>query len=66
MSRGQRAKIAVCDDWMGIIEKGEVGIAPITTDRTTIVKDEINELKKEIEQIKAKQQKPRKITIKVR
>ena len=65
MSRGQRTKIAVYDDWIGIVEKGEIGIAPIT-DRITIVKDEINELKKEIEQIKAKQQKPRKITIKVR
>ena len=65
MSRGQRAKIAVCDDWMGITEKGEIGIVPIT-DKIAITKDEINELKKEIEQIKAKQQKPRKITIKVR
>ena len=65
MSRGQIAKIAVCDDWMGITEKGEIGIAPIT-DRITIAKNEINELRKEIEQIKAKQQKPRKITIKVR
>ena len=65
MSRGQRAKTLVYDDWMGIAEKGEIGIVPIT-DRTTITKNEINELRKEIEQIKAKQQKPRKITIKVR
>lgn len=65
MSRGQRAKSLVYDDWMGIVEKGEIGIAPIA-DRITIVNDEINELRKEIEQIKTKQQKPRKITIKVR
>ena len=65
MSRGQRAKSLVYDDWMGIAEKGEIGIAPIT-DRTSIVHNELEEMKKEIEQIKAKQQKRRKITIKVR
>lgn len=65
MSRGQRAKNLAYDDWMGIAEKGEIGIAPVT-DRVTMVKDEINELRKEIEQIKIKQQKSRKITIKVR
>lgn len=65
MSRGQRAKTLVYDDWTRITEKGEIGITPVT-DRITVVKDEINELKKEIEQIKAKQHKPRKITIKVR
>lgn len=64
MSKGQKAKNLVYDDWMGIAEKREIGIIPVT-DRVTIVKDEINELRKEIEQIKIKQQKPRKITIKV-
>ena len=59
MSRGQRAKNLVYDDWMGDVNKYDIGIAPVT-DRVTIVKDEINELRKEIEQIKIKQQKPKK------
>ena len=65
MSRGQRAKTLVYDDWMGMVEKGEIGIAPIT-DRTAVVKSEIEELKQKIEQIEEKKQKPMKITIKVR
>ena len=65
MSRGQRAKNLVYDDWAGNINKCDINIVPIT-DRVTIIKDEINELRDEIEQIKIRQQKPRKITIRVR
>lgn len=65
MSRGQRVKTLIYDDWTNIADKGDIGITPIT-DRTSIVHNELEEMKKEIEQIKAKQQKRRKIIIKVR
>ena len=65
MSRGQRAKNLIYDDWAGDVNKYDIDITPVT-DRVTMVKYEINELRKEIEQIKIKQQKTRKITIKVR
>lgn len=65
MSRGQRAKTVIYDDWANIADKGDIGIVPIT-DRTSIVYNELEEMKKAIEQIKAKQQKRRKIIIKVR
>ena len=66
MSRGQRTKIAIYDDWANIADKMNIDISPIT-DRTTVVENEIEEIKKEIEQIKEKQQqKRRKIIIRVR
>ena len=67
MGKGQRIKATIYDDWAkaNIADKGDIGIASIT-DRTSIVHNELEEMKKEIEQIKAKQQNRRKIIIKVR
>ena len=65
MSRGQKAKTIIYDDWASIVNKIDDGIAPIT-DRTSVIHNELEEMKKEIAQIKAKQQKRRKIIIKVR
>ena len=68
MCRGQRTKASIYDDWASIVDKVDIGIAPIAsiTDRTSIVENEIEDMKKEIEEIKVKQQKPRKIIIRVR
>lgn len=49
------------DNWVNIVDKVDTGISPIT-----VTRNEIEELKKEIEQIKEKQQKSRKIIIRVR
>ena len=65
MSRGQRAKALIYDDWANIVDKIDVGIAPVTN-KTSIMESEIEELKKEIRQLKEKQQQQRKIIIKVR
>lgn len=65
MSKVQRVKTEIYDDWADITDKIDISIVPITN-RTSIVENEIEELKKEIEQIKEKQYKRRKIIIKVR
>lgn len=59
MGKGDKISKILYNDWVNIVDKVDVGVS-------SIMKDEIKELKKEIEQIKEKQQKSRKIIIKVR
>lgn len=59
MGKSDKISKILYNDLVNIVDKVDVGVS-------SVMKDEIRELKKEIEQIKEKQQKSRKIIIKVR